>query len=44
MRFLNCFLGFETLLSEGSFVDTFRHFYPDKEKVYTFWTYMMGAR
>jgi len=31
------------LLGEG-FVDTFRHFYPQKEKCYTFWTYMMNAR
>ncbi len=35
--------GFSDLLAEG-FVDTFRHFYPDKEKIYTFWTYMMNAR
>ncbi|TRY68497.1 hypothetical protein TCAL_02487 [Tigriopus californicus] len=35
--------GFSDLLKED-FVDTFRHFYPDKEKCYTFWTYMMGAR
>lgn len=35
--------SFDTLLSEG-FVDTYRHFYPDVEKKYTFWTYMMGAR
>jgi len=35
--------GFDDLLNEG-FVDTFRHFYPDLEKKYSFWTYMMGAR
>jgi len=35
--------GFTTLLGEG-FVDTFRHFYPDKKETYTFWTYMMGCR
>jgi AP endonuclease-1 len=29
---------------EAGFVDTFRHFYPDKEKAYTFWTYMMNSR
>ena len=31
------------MLNEG-FVDTFRHFYPDLEKKYSFWTYMMNAR
>jgi len=35
--------GFDDLLNEG-FVDTFRHFYPDLEKKYSFWTYMMNAR
>ena len=35
--------GFTDLLNEG-FVDTFRHFYPDQEKKYSFWTYMMNAR
>jgi len=35
--------GFSTLLGEG-FVDTFRHFYPDKKETYTFWTYMMNCR
>lgn len=35
--------GMTDLLNLG-FVDTFRHFYPDKEKAYTFWTYMGGAR
>jgi len=35
--------GFDDLLSEG-FVDSFRHFYPDLEKKYTFWTYMMNSR
>jgi len=35
--------GFTALLGEG-FVDTFRHFYPDKKETYTFWTYMMGCR
>ena len=35
--------GFTGLLQAG-FVDTFRHFYPDKEKAFTFWTYMMNSR
>jgi len=35
--------GMTTLLKEG-FVDTFRHFYPDKKETYTFWTYMMNCR
>ena len=35
--------GFDDLLKEN-FVDTFRHFYPNEEKKYTFWTYMMNAR
>ncbi|XP_063701412.1 recombination repair protein 1-like [Culicoides brevitarsis] len=35
--------GMTDLLNLG-FVDTFRHFYPDKEKAYTFWTYMANAR
>ncbi|XP_055849723.1 recombination repair protein 1 isoform X3 [Episyrphus balteatus] len=26
------------------YVDTFRHFYPDKKGAYTYWTYMGGAR
>lgn len=36
--------GFTALLKENDFVDTFRKFYPDKEGMYTFWTYMMNAR
>ncbi len=35
--------GFDDLLNEG-FVDSYRHFYPDEAKKYSFWTYMMGAR
>lgn len=35
--------GFTELLNAG-FVDSFRHLYPDKEKQYTFWTYMMNCR
>jgi len=31
------------LLSNG-FVDTFRHFYPDKEHAYTWWSYFRKAR
>jgi len=36
--------GFSTMVKECQLVDTFRHFYPDLEKKYTFWTYMMNAR
>ncbi|KAK2550560.1 DNA-(apurinic or apyrimidinic site) endonuclease [Acropora cervicornis] len=35
--------GFTELLAEG-FVDTYRHFYPNKEKQYSFWSYMRNAR
>ncbi|MDR1470866.1 MAG: exodeoxyribonuclease III [Spirochaetaceae bacterium] len=35
------FLG--KFLAAG-FVDTFRHFYPDKKEAYTWWTYRGGAR
>ncbi|XP_046669640.1 DNA-(apurinic or apyrimidinic site) endonuclease isoform X2 [Homalodisca vitripennis] len=35
--------GMTSLLSQG-FVDTYRHFNPDKEGAYTFWTYMNNAR
>lgn len=31
------------LLALG-FTDTFRELYPDKEKAYSFWTYMGGSR
>lgn len=34
---------FTKFLSLG-FVDTFRHFYPDKTGAYTFWSYMNNAR
>lgn len=34
---------FTELLNEG-YIDTFRHLYPDKTGVYSFWTYMMNAR
>lgn len=33
-----------TDLLELGFIDTFRDLYPNKEKAYTFWTYMMNAR
>jgi len=36
--------GFGEMIKECKVVDTFRHFYPDQEKKYTFWTYMMNAR
>ena len=35
--------GFENYLSHG-FIDTFRHFYPNKEDQYTWWTYMFKSR
>jgi exodeoxyribonuclease-3 len=28
----------------GGFVDTFRHFYPDKKEAYSWWSYRFGAR
>ncbi len=31
------------LLSSG-FIDTFRYFYPDRENIYTWWSYMGNAR
>lgn len=33
-----------TELLEAGFIDTFRHFYPDKEGAYTWWSYMFKAR
>lgn len=30
--------------TEGGFVDSFRHFYPDLEKAYSWWSYRAGAR
>ena len=34
---------FQTLLSAG-FTDTFRHFYPDLEGAYSWWSYRFHAR
>lgn len=36
--------GCFTALLERGFVDTFRHFYPDLEGVYSWWSYMFQAR
>jgi len=33
-----------TLLLEAGFTDTFRHFYPDKDSMYSWWSYMGKAR
>lgn len=33
-----------TRFLESGFIDTFRHFYPDKEEVYSWWSYRFGAR
>jgi exodeoxyribonuclease-3 len=33
-----------TELMEAGFVDTFRHFYPDKEGAYSWWSYRFQAR
>lgn len=35
--------AFSNLLSHG-FVDTFRHFYPDRTDAYSWWSYMFHAR
>ncbi|XP_033105216.1 DNA-(apurinic or apyrimidinic site) lyase-like isoform X2 [Anneissia japonica] len=35
--------GFTDLLAAG-FIDSYRHFYPQKTAEYSFWTYMMNAR
>lgn len=34
---------FSTLIESG-FVDTFRHFYPDAEEIYSWWSYRFHAR
>ena len=36
--------GKMTLLQESGFVDTWRHFYPDLEGVYSWWSYRFRAR
>lgn len=33
-----------TTLLENGFVDTFRHFYPDQEGIYSWWSYRFQAR
>lgn len=33
-----------TRLLDAGFIDTFRYFYPDKEGVYSWWSYMFKAR
>jgi exodeoxyribonuclease-3 len=33
-----------SLLLEAGFIDTFRHFYPDKADVYTWWAYFAKSR
>ncbi len=36
--------GKMTVLQENGFVDTFRHFYPDREQIYSWWSYRFKAR
>jgi exodeoxyribonuclease-3 len=33
----------DKLLKKG-YIDTFRHFFPDKKDMYTWWTYRFNAR
>lgn len=33
-----------TVLLDSGFTDTFRHFYPDKEEIYSWWSYRFQAR
>lgn len=35
--------GFDAILQAG-FIDSFRHFYPDKTEAYSWWSYRAGAR
>ncbi|CAH8644231.1 unnamed protein product [Heterobilharzia americana] len=37
-------LGFTKLLSSANLIDTYRHFYPDRQQAYSFWSYRAGAR
>ena len=34
---------FQNIIDSG-FIDTFRHFYPDKEQIYSWWSYRFHAR
>lgn len=36
--------GKMTTLLESGFIDTFRHFYPDQEGIYSWWSYRFKAR
>lgn len=36
--------GAMTALLESGFVDSFRYFYPDRENIYTWWSYMSKVR
>lgn len=36
--------GKMTTLLENGFVDSYRHFYPEKEDAYTWWSYITKAR
>lgn len=33
-----------TLLTQSGFIDTFRHFYPGKEGIYSWWSYRFNSR
>jgi len=35
--------GFDNILAAGM-IDTYRHFYPNKKDIYTWWSYRAGAR
>ena len=36
--------SFDKLLKQCNFIDTFRHLYPTKTDIYSYWTYMRKAR